>query len=122
LTIVWPIGCWVLYPAWPLLWSHTPGILRYSSRADVAAELANLDRIRGEKMTALASASLADIEKDPALLALARARGKTVFGDNCAPCHGSGAAGGQGQSQLQEGVGRVGGGVDQDTADSPNGE
>ena len=42
-------------------------------------------------MAALGAASLADIEKDPALLALARAKGKTVFGDNCAPCHGQAA-------------------------------
>ncbi len=83
LTIVWAIGYWIVYPAWPLLWSNTTGILHYSSRAAVVDELANLEKIRGEKMVALGAASLADIEKDPALLALARARGKTVFGDNC---------------------------------------
>jgi cytochrome c oxidase cbb3-type subunit 3 len=103
----------VVYPAWPLLRSNTPGILNYSSRANVAVELANLDRIRGEKMTALASASLADIEKDPALLALARARGKTVFGDNCAPCHGSGAAGAKGYPNLNDDDWLWGGTLDQ---------
>ena len=113
LTIVWAIGYWVLYPAWPLLWSNTPGILRYSSRADVGVELANLDKIRGEKMTALAAASLTDIEKDPALLALARARGKTVFGDNCAPCHGSGAAGAKGYPNLNDDDWLWGGTLDQ---------
>ena len=86
LTIVWAVGYWVVYPAWPMLWNHTTGLLHYSSRADVAVELANLEKIRGDKMVALGAASLTDIEKDPALLALARARGKTVFGDNCAPC------------------------------------
>jgi len=113
LTIIWAIGYWVVYPAWPLLRSNTPGILNYSSRANVAVELANLDRIRGEKMTALASASLADIEKDPALLALARARGKTVFGDNCAPCHGSGAAGAKGYPNLNDDDWLWGGTLDQ---------
>ena len=96
LTIVWAIGYWVLYPAWPLLWSHTTGIWNYSTRADVATELANLEKIRGDKMVALGAAPLEEIEKNPALLALARARGKTVFGDNCAPCHGSGGAGAKG--------------------------
>ena len=84
-TIIWAIGYWIAYPAWPLLSSYTTGVLNWSSRSAVAVELANLEKIRGEKMAALGSASLADIEKDPALLALARARGKTVFGDNCAP-------------------------------------
>ena len=103
----------MIYPAWPLLSSNTRGVLNYSSRADVAVELANLDKIRGEKMTALASASLADIEKDPALLALARARGKTVFGDNCAPCHGSGAAGAKGYPNLNDDDWLWGGSLDQ---------
>jgi len=102
LTIFWAIGYWILYPAWPLLRSNTPGILRYSSRANVAVELAKLEKMRGEKMAALGAASLADIEKDPGMLALARARGKTVFGDNCAPCHGSGATGSKGFPNLND--------------------
>jgi cytochrome c oxidase cbb3-type subunit 3 len=112
-TIVWAIGYWVVYPAWPMLWSHTTGILHYSSRADVAVELANLEKIRGDKMAVLGSASLADIEKDPALLALARARGKTVFGDNCAPCHGSGGAGAKGFPNLNDDDWLWGGSLDQ---------
>ena len=113
LCIVWAVGYWFVYPAWPLLWSNTTGFLHYSSRADVAVELANLEKIRGDKMVALGAASLADIEKDPALLALARARGKTVFGDNCAPCHGSGAAGAKGYPNLNDDDWLWGGTLDQ---------
>lgn len=102
LTIVWAVGYWVVYPAWPLLWNHTTGMLNYSSRADVSVELANLEKVRGDKMAVLGAAPLADIAKDPALLALARARGKTVFGDNCAPCHGSGGAGAKGYPNLND--------------------
>ena len=111
--IVWAIGYWILYPAWPLLWNNTTGILGYSSRADVVVELANLEKIRGDKMVALAEAPLAEIEKDPALLALARARGKTVFGDNCAPCHGSGGAGAKGYPNLNDDDWLWGGSLDQ---------
>jgi cytochrome c oxidase cbb3-type subunit III len=113
LTIIWAFGYWVVYPAWPLLWSNTPGILHYSSRADVAVELAKLEEMRGEKMAALGAASLADIENDPGMLALARARGKTVFGDNCAPCHGSGAAGAKGFPNLNDDDWLWGGSLDQ---------
>ena len=113
LTIIWAVGYWIVYPAWPLLTSNTTGILHYSSRANVAVELANLDKIRGEKMATLATASLADIEKDPNLLALARARGKTVFGDNCAPCHGSGATGSKGYPNLNDDDWLWGGSLDQ---------
>ena len=113
LCIIWAVVYWFLYPAWPLLSGNTTGFLGYSSRADVAVELANLNKIRGEKMVALGAASLADIEKDPALLALARARGKTVFGDNCAPCHGSGAAGAKGFPNLNDDDWLWGGTLDQ---------
>jgi cytochrome c oxidase cbb3-type subunit III len=102
LTIVWAIGYWVVYPAWPLISSHTTGLFGYSTRADVGVELANLEKIRGEKMVKLAATPLAEIEKDPALLALARARGKAAFGDNCAPCHGSGGAGAKGYPNLND--------------------
>src|SRR5436190_15668369 len=72
LCIVWAVGYWIVYPAWPMLWSHTTGVLNYSSRADVAVELANLEKVRGDKMVALGAAPLVEIEKNPALLALAR--------------------------------------------------
>ena len=111
--IVWAVGYWIVYPAWPLVSGYTTGVLHYSSRADVAVELANLEKIRGEKMVTLGAASLADIEKDPGLLALARARGKAVFGDNCAPCHGSGAAGAKGYPNLNDDDWLWGGSLDQ---------
>jgi cytochrome c oxidase cbb3-type subunit 3 len=101
-TILWAIGYWVVYPAWPLVAGYTTGLFHYSTRASVADELAKLEILRGEKMKVLGTTSLAGIEKDPALLSLARARGKTVFGDNCAPCHGSGGAGAKGYPNLND--------------------
>ncbi|MBI5320591.1 cytochrome-c oxidase, cbb3-type subunit III [Bradyrhizobium sp.] len=101
-TIFWSIGYWIVYPAWPLVSSYTTGMFNYSSRADVAVELANLAKIRGEKMVKLAATPLAEIEKDPAMLALARASGKAAFGDNCAPCHGTGGAGAKGYPNLND--------------------
>src|SRR4029078_9811716 len=99
--------------AWQGSCSNTTGLFGFSSRADVAVELANLEKVRGDKMAALGAASLADIEKDPALLALARAKGKTVFGDNCAPCHGSGGAGAKGFPNLNDDDWLWGGTLDQ---------
>ncbi|NEW89642.1 MULTISPECIES: cytochrome-c oxidase, cbb3-type subunit III [Rhodopseudomonas] len=101
-TIIWSIGYFIVYPAWPMVNGYTRGLFGYSSRAELDVDLAKLDQVRGEKMQALATASLEEIEKNPALLALARAKGKVVFGDNCAPCHGSGAAGGKGYPNLND--------------------
>lgn len=113
LTIVWAFGYWIVYPAWPLLWSHTKGVIQYSSRADVAREVAALETIRNDRMMALNAASLSEIENNPALLALARARGKTAFGDNCAPCHGSGGTGSKGFPNLNDDEWLWGGSLDQ---------
>ena len=112
-TIVWSIGYWIVYPAWPLVSSYTKGMFNYSSRADVAVELANLGKVRGEKMVKLAATPLVDIPKDPALLALARASGKAAFGDNCAPCHGTGGTGSKGYPNLNDDEWIWGGKLDQ---------
>jgi cytochrome c oxidase cbb3-type subunit III len=112
-TILWAVGYWVVYPAWPLVSGNTAGVLHYSSRASVAKDLAELEAIRGDKMKVLAGASLPEIENDPNLLALARARGKAVFADNCAPCHGTGAAGAKGYPNLNDDDWLWGGSLDQ---------
>jgi cbb3-type cytochrome c oxidase subunit III len=101
-TIIWSVLYWIVYPSWPLVSSYTKGVFNYSSRADVAKEIAALHNLRGAKAVALANASLADIEKDPGLLAFARAQGKAAFGDNCAPCHGVGATGAKGYPNLND--------------------
>jgi cytochrome c oxidase cbb3-type subunit 3 len=101
-TIVWSIGYWIVYPAWPTIDGYTKGVFGYSTRAQVAADLADLRKVRGEKALALEQTPLADIEKDPALLAFAQAQGKAAFANNCAPCHGAGAAGAKGYPNLND--------------------
>ena len=100
--IVWSIGYWIVYPAWPLITTHTRGVLGYSSRAALAQDMAALAVRRGEAGRALAEASLEDIRKSPDLLAFAMAQGKAAFGDNCSPCHGLGATGSKGFPNLND--------------------
>jgi cytochrome c oxidase cbb3-type subunit 3 len=101
-TIVWAFGYWVFYPAWPTIGGYTTGVLGYTNRTQVAADLADLQKVRGDRGAALQQMSLADIERDPALLAFAQAQGKAAFGNNCAPCHGVGATGGMGYPNLND--------------------
>jgi cytochrome c oxidase cbb3-type subunit III len=101
-TILWAVGYWVVYPAWPLVSGYTAGVLHYTNRGAVGKDLAELAVIRGDTMKVLAGASLAEIEKNPSLLSLARESGRTVFADNCAPCHGTGAAGAKGYPNLND--------------------
>ncbi len=101
-TIVWSFGYWVVYPAWPTISGYTTGLFGYSTRAQVAVDLADLRKVRGAKGAALEQTPLADIEKDPALLAFAQAQGRAAFANNCAPCHGAGATGAKGYPNLND--------------------
>jgi cytochrome c oxidase cbb3-type subunit III len=112
-TIFWAIGYFIVYPAWPTLTGYTRGVFNYSSRAQLQNDLADLRAARGEKAAQLASASLSQIESDPSLLAFARALGRTAFGDNCAACHGTGAAGAKGFPNLNDDDWLWGGTLDQ---------
>ena len=101
-TIIWSVGYWVVYPSWPLVSSYTKGAFGWQSREAVVNELAALKAQRGPMMDKLASATPAQIAADPQLLDFARAQGKTAFGDNCAPCHGSGGGGAKGYPNLND--------------------
>lgn len=101
-TIVWSLGYFVAYPAWPGISGYTAGMLGYSSRADVATEVEALKTRRAAQAADLAKVELAAIKSDPKLLSFALAMGKTAFGDNCAPCHGIGGAGSRGYPNLND--------------------
>jgi len=103
-TIVWAIGYWIVYPAWPGITSYTHGIWDHSQRDEVTADVAALKSARAGQEQALAKASLADIHKNSDLLQFAMAEGKAAFGDNCAPCHGAGGQGGHGYPNLNDDV------------------
>lgn len=102
--IIWAIGYWVVYPAWPGITSYTHGILNHSQRDEVTANVAALKTARVAHEAALAKASLAEIQKNPDLLQFAMAEGKAAFGDNCAPCHGAGGQGAHGYPNLNDDV------------------
>ena len=100
--ILWAIGYWVVYPAWPLLTSATQGTFGWHSRSAVVGDLEALKLVRGPMVDKLASTPLADIEKDQQLLDFTRAYGRAVFVDNCAPCHGAGGGGAKGYPNLND--------------------
>ena len=99
-TIVWSIGYWVVYPAWPSLTGYTRGVIGYSSRADLAARLDQATEARRGWTDRLEAAAVEDIAADPELLRYSMNGGRAVFADNCAPCHGSGGQGAPGFPNL----------------------
>ncbi|HMM15073.1 MAG TPA: cytochrome-c oxidase, cbb3-type subunit III [Parvibaculum sp.] len=104
--IVWAVGYWVVYPAWPYLtgegWTYTKGVAGYTERSEVATQLKALAASRAETLKVIEETPIEEIAKNESLLEVALAGGKAAFGDNCAGCHGSGAQGGNGFPNLND--------------------
>ncbi len=95
--IAWAAGYMVLYPAWPLVSAATPGLLGFSTRGDLETEKQRFAEANSAIQAKLVETELTQIAADPELLQYATNAGAAVFRTNCVQCHGSGAAGVQGQ-------------------------
>ncbi|MFN3663446.1 cytochrome-c oxidase, cbb3-type subunit III [Yoonia sp.] len=100
LTIIWGLGYTVAYPAWPLINSATSGLLGYSTRGEVAQDIARFQDANADIMAELAVADLETLDQNPELMRFATSAGGAVFRNNCSQCHGSGAAGAVGYPNL----------------------
>jgi cytochrome c oxidase cbb3-type subunit 3 len=92
-TIVWGVGYTIAYPAWPLVSRATSGVLGYSTRAQVALELAVWNEHNAALNEQLSTSDLTAVAANPDLQNYAVNKGAAVFRANCSQCHGSGAAG-----------------------------
>ncbi|WP_264211073.1 cytochrome-c oxidase, cbb3-type subunit III [Leisingera thetidis] len=99
-TIIWGVLYTIAYPAWPLINGATAGVLGWSTRADVAAEIASVEEANAPVNAKLEAAELTAIAEDPELGSYAVSAGSAVFKTWCAQCHGSGAAGAKGYPNL----------------------
>ena len=93
ITIIWGIGYTIAYPAWPMINKATAGVLGYSTRAEVAEDIAAVDAANRPINATLVAADLNAVGEDPALMQYATSAGAAVFRTWCAQCHGAGGAG-----------------------------
>ncbi len=100
--IVWALGYMVVYPAVPMLTGATKGLLGYSSRAELAGEMAGAKTAQGAIVEKISASSLPEILADPQMAQFATAAGAAAFKVNCVQCHGSGATGGAGYPNLND--------------------
>lgn len=106
-TIIWAVIYMIFMPAIPALpglGSNTPGVRNHSDRDLVAEAVADLKSARVEQSATLLEASLEEIETDRELQQFALAMGESLFGDNCATCHGAGGRGALGYPILADDV------------------
>ncbi len=98
--IFWAVAYSIAYPAWPMISKATPGLLGWSTRGNVAADIAAVEEANSEINARLASTELTEISADDGLNDFAFSSGSAVFKTWCAQCHGSGAAGAKGYPNL----------------------
>lgn len=100
LTIIWGIGYVIAYPAWPLISGATHGVLGYSTRGEVAAEIKRFEDANAPIEAKLVATDLNAIAADPELANFTKNAGAAIFRINCAQCHGAGANGAKGFPNL----------------------
>jgi cytochrome c oxidase cbb3-type subunit III len=102
ITIVWAVAYCIAYPAWPLLEKGTEGVLRWTSRGQLAAEQDKAGQARAGLVARLDKASIEEIVGDPELMRSSIAGGAAAYKVNCVQCHGAGAAGSEGYPNLND--------------------
>jgi cytochrome c oxidase cbb3-type subunit 3 len=113
-TILFAIGYSIVYPSVPLPWGgHTKGVLDYTNRKAIEQDIKSSAVSSRPQYAQIAQSELAAIVADPALKNFAVAGGRSAFGQNCAPCHGSSGQGAKGYPNLLDDVWLWGGTLDQ---------
>lgn len=102
-TILFSVGYWILMPAWPLGVTYTRGLLGIEQRAVLERQVQQAEESRSVWMSRFASEEFETIQADEALMARVRTAGSTLFGDNCAVCHGGKGEGAFGYPSLADG-------------------
>ena len=104
LTLAIAVVTWLLMPAWPLGTTYTKGFLGLDQRTTLVATLKEAAMDRATWTSAIEKSSYAEIQADPVLMLGVRQTGHTLFGDNCAACHGADGAGKTGFPNLRAGA------------------
>lgn len=101
-TVLWGVIYMFLYPSIPLINDYYKGYFGETLRDNVHAELAAVKAERSQYSDRMATMAIADIKNDGSLNTFAMEAGRAAFGDNCAPCHGTGAQGFVGYPNLND--------------------
>jgi len=92
-THLFALVYWVLMPTWPLLTTYTKGLLGRNDRVAVEKSVNQAQQNRASWTDKIATESYPSIQADARLMVKVRETGRTLFGDNCAACHGREARG-----------------------------
>ncbi|MEX3314160.1 cytochrome-c oxidase, cbb3-type subunit III [Sulfitobacter sp. PS-8MA] len=99
-THLWALVYWVFMPSWPLINTYWKGLLNYDQAVVVEEKVAKAYRELDTWRAPLAELSAEEIREIPELMAHVERTAPTLFGDNCAACHGTDLAGAPGYPSL----------------------
>jgi cytochrome c oxidase cbb3-type subunit III len=94
-SAIWVVVYWLYYPSVPVPTSNTffKGVGGWSAIKEMEADKGAVDAVRGKYEAKLKNLAPAAILADSDLTEYVKRSGKVLFGDNCAPCHGTEGAG-----------------------------
>jgi cytochrome c oxidase cbb3-type subunit 3 len=96
------VGYWFFYPTWPTISGNSKGILNWSEQSQLAESQQEIAARKNIYLEKFSHADFATIKKDPELMEFALNAGRIAFKENCAACHGTGAAGSKGFPNLND--------------------
>jgi cytochrome c oxidase cbb3-type subunit 3 len=102
ISIVFALAYAIAYPAWPLLNKGTAGVLGWTSRGELAKDMAQQKAQFSQTASLIAVIPIEKLPGSPALMRAAVAGGRAAFKVNCVQCHGAGAAGSKGYPNLND--------------------
>lgn len=102
ICIIWAFGYWIFYPTWPTPGGNSKGKLGWTQQNQLAESQKEIDDKRAVFLEKISALDFAEIKKNPQLLEFALNGGRVAFKENCAACHGTGAAGGKGFPNLND--------------------
>ena len=111
-SVIWVVAYLLLYPSIPLITGNTAGILGWTGVKEFKEGMKEVEAIRAPLNKRIKETGVAEILKDPDLSQFAIASSNVLFGDNCAPCHGTGGQGATGSPVLADDDWLYGGGIE----------
>jgi len=94
-SAIWIVVYWLYYPSVPIPTSNTffKGVGGWTAIKEEEADKSEIDTVRGKYEAKIKNLAPAAILADSDLTEYVKRSGKVLFGDNCAPCHGTNGVG-----------------------------
>jgi cytochrome c oxidase cbb3-type subunit 3 len=100
--IVWAVIYWFFYPTWPIPGGNSKGLKNWTQQSQLKESQDEISKRQEIYLEKFSKASFAQINQDKELMEFAINGGKAAFQNNCAMCHGTGAAGQKGYPNLND--------------------